>query len=292
MVKATGKRKDGYVLDYSINVVDYINSVNSGTGGFLQKIDEVKDYTDQAMKGITDPKSKQILGDFLVPGERSAKRKMGDDRQRAIYGQVVDEEKVMDKIREQAQITAKGYLTAGGTANLRALLNSTLKQGTKFYDGVFKDKDEPTQLRILTDVLAENTFSTMTRDMEYSYENGKKIFYSGPGLQAFNEKIEKPKAVKTIKDDANVGQRTFSKDKMAFYYNKVKDMYKTKNPDTHFSINIPGPNGGAGKDYEFYYDAKVGGVVTDKDNTSPISLKAFTKWMKENNARTKKPSLY
>lgn len=282
MVKATGERKDGYILDYEINVVDYINSVNSGTGGFLQKIDEVKDYTDQAMKGIIDPKSKQISVDFLVPGERAAKRKMGDDRQRAIYGQVVDEEKAMDKIKEQARITAKGYLTAGGTANLRALLNSTLKQGTKFYDGVFKDKDEPQQLEILTNALAENTFSTMTKEMEYSYENGKKIFWSGPGLQAFNEKIESPKANKAAKGGPSAPSttRVFSEGDIDEYVKEYASLAKTggKVGAGSFTVEIPGPKGGKGKEISFFVE---NGKIYNSKSTKPVSLTDFKNFLRK-----------
>lgn len=285
MVKATGKRKDGYNLDYEINVVDYLNSVNSGTGGFLQKIDEVKDYTTQAMKGVIDQKSKQILGDFLIPGERAAKRKMGDDRQRSIYGQIVDEEKVMDKIKEQASITAQGYLTAGGTANLRALLNSTLKQGTKFYDGVFKDKGDTEQLKILTNALAENTFSTMTQDMEYSYENGKKVFYGGPGLQAFNEKIESPKANKTTKGGPGaVGTpgttKVFSEGDINEYVKEYASLAKTggKTGAGSFTVEIPGPKGGKGKEISFFVE---NGKIYNSKSTKPVSLTDFKNFLRK-----------
>jgi hypothetical protein len=282
MLNVKGEREDGYNLDYNINVVDYINARRSGAGGFLQKIDDVKDYTTAALKGIYDPKLKGINPDFLEPQEGFAKLPMGPDRQRSIYGQRVNEEKTMDKIKEQASITAQGYLTAGGSANLRALLNSTLKKGTKFYDGDFKDKSNEEQLDILTNALAENTYSTLTDKMEYSYENGQKVFWSGPKLKVFVEKIEKPKINKATKDKpvGMTSSRVFSEDDVEEYVKEYGSLAKTggKVGAGSFSVEIPGPKGGKGKEVSFFVE---NGKIYNSKSTKPVSLTDFKNFLRK-----------
>jgi len=61
-VKISGKKKDGKTFENVVNASDYLNSDGSGTGGFLQKVENVDEFRKQSLNSIIDKETGKITG--------------------------------------------------------------------------------------------------------------------------------------------------------------------------------------------------------------------------------------
>jgi len=276
-VKVSGKKKTGETFENVINANDYLNSDGSGTGGFLQKVENVDEFRNQSLKSIVDPKSKQILPGFLgVEMETVKLPSKGGNSYEIIGAKRLNEDAIRSKIREEANIKAAGYIKGGDTASTRALINSTLGMGPTYYDRNFKGIIDPDkQKEELAKLLEENAFKSFVDGYETTVENGKTVYWGGDGKVRMV-----PKETKSIGKSSLTGAKesgsnsVFSEDQIDQYMESYKALYN--NPDGQFVVEIQGPRGGV-REETFYVDPKSRKIVSDKSNAgfTPTSFKKY-----------------
>lgn len=182
-VKVSGKKKNGESFENLINANDYLNSDGSGTGGFLQKVENISEFKEQSLKNILDPKTKKITQSFLGSTIETVKLpSKGGDSYEIVGAQRLNDTEIRRKIREEADIKAAGYIKGGDTASTRALINSTLGMGPDYYDKKFKGIIDPDkQKEELAKLLEENAFNSFIKDYKTTIEDGKVVYWGGDG---------------------------------------------------------------------------------------------------------------
>jgi hypothetical protein len=180
-VKVSGKKKNGESFENIINANDYLNSDGSGTGGFLQKVENVDEFRTQSKKNIVNEKG-VILETFLGPKTETVKIESEGESYQIRGARRLNEERIRKEIKSQAEIKAAGYIRANDQASLRALINSTLGKGPSYYDNNFKGIIDPAeQTRQLSILLEENAFQSFVGNYKTTKENGKTIYWGGEG---------------------------------------------------------------------------------------------------------------
>jgi hypothetical protein len=276
-VKVSGKKKTGETFENVINANDYLNSDGSGTGGFLQKVENVDEFRNQSLKSIVDPKSKQILPGFLgVEMETVKLPSKGGNSYEIIGAKRLNEDAIRSKIKEEANIKAAGYIKGGDTASTRALINSTLGMGPTYYDRNFKGIIDPDkQKEELAKLLEENAFKSFVNGYETTVENGKTIYWGGDGKVRMVPKETKGIGKTSLTGAKESGSNSvFSEDQIDQYMESYKALYN--NPDGQFVVEIQGPRGGV-REETFYVDPKSRKIVSDKSNVgfTPTSFKKY-----------------
>jgi len=191
-VKISGKKKDGTTFENVVNASDYLNSDGSGTGGFLQKVENVDEFRDQAKKNIVSEKG-IILEGFLGPKTETVRLESEGDTYQINGARRLNEEKIRKEIRSQADIKAAGYIKANDQASLRALINSTLGKGPSYYDKYFKGIIDPErQTQELATLLEENAFQSFVGGYKTTKEGDKTIYWGGNGNPVMVPKGAKP----------------------------------------------------------------------------------------------------
>jgi hypothetical protein len=182
-VKVSGKKKNGQSFENLINASDYLNSDGGGTGGFLQKVENVDEFRKQSLKNIVDEKTGEISATFLDPKMETVKLPSGGGDEYEIIGaQRLNVNAVKSRIREEATIKAAGYLRGGDTASTRALINSTLEMGPGYYDKVFKKIESvDAQKAELARLLEENAFKDFVKGYRTTVVNGETVYWGGNG---------------------------------------------------------------------------------------------------------------
>jgi len=182
-VKISGKKKDGKTFENVVNASDYLNSDGSGTGGFLQKVENVDEFRKQSLNSIIDKETGKIAPSFLDTRIETVKLPSGGgDTYEIVGAQRLNDVGIRDRIRSEASIKAAGYLRGGDTASTRALVNSTLEMGPSYYDKVFKKiENVDLQKAELTRLLEENAFKDFVKDYKTTVENGKIVYWGGEG---------------------------------------------------------------------------------------------------------------
>jgi hypothetical protein len=196
-LKIKGKRKgseEGFELP--IDARSYISSDEGGAGGFLQKVENLDEFTKMSKKNLVDDKG-NLKENFLSQNIETAKI---NNQYQIVYGQRLDTEGIRKEIQKQASIKASGYLRADKEASLRSLLNYTLKQGPEFYDTTFKVLETVEQKQaMLTELLTNQSFNSITSDLHRTKE-GDNTVYWGPSSQI--DLIEPTKPNKNDKNPA------------------------------------------------------------------------------------------
>jgi len=182
-VKISGKKKNGESFENTVNASDYLNSDGSGTGGFLQKVENVDDFHKQSLKSIIDEKTGKPLPGLLMDKIETVKLPSGGGDFYEIKGaQRLNIDKIKENIRKQAEIKASGYLRGGDTASTRALINSTLGMGPTYYDKEFKGKFTVEEQKVeLARLLEKNAFNDFIKDYKPTIENGQPVYWGGNG---------------------------------------------------------------------------------------------------------------
>jgi hypothetical protein len=172
-LKIKGKRKgseEGFELP--IDARSYISSDEGGAGGFLQKVENLDEFTKMSKKNLVDDKG-NLKENFLSQNIETAKI---NNQYQIVYGQRLDTEGIRKEIQKQASIKASGYLRADKEASLRSLLNYTLKQGPEFYDTTFKVLETVEQKQaMLTELLTNQSFNSITSDLHRTKEGDKDV---------------------------------------------------------------------------------------------------------------------
>ncbi len=179
-VKVSGVNDAGKPFEKVVNATDYISSENGGTGGFLQKVEDVGEFRKQALKDIVDPKTNEVLPGFLdFKTETVSLPSAGGDKYQLIGARRLNEVGIRNKLKEQAEIKAAGYIRGGDTSSTRALINSTLEMGPSYYDKVFKVMGVDQQKQELAKLLEENAFKSFVKKYDTTIENGKTVYWGG-----------------------------------------------------------------------------------------------------------------
>lgn len=286
-VKVSGKKKDGTAFENVINASDYLNSDGGGTGGFLQKVENVEEFRKQSLKSILDKDTGKVSSTFLNPTFETVKLpSKGGDTYEIVGAQRLDVNGIKNKIREEANIKASGYLRGGDTASTRALINSTLEMGPSYYDKVFK-KIESVDLQKaeLARLLEENAFKDFTKDYRTTIINGETVYWGGDGKPRMV--TEESKSTKSSSgkggSQSKPGAPIFSNDEINRYVQMYGELAKTG--EGQFVVNVPGPQGGAGKDETFFVEN--GKIISDKSNVR-FSLTDFKNYLR---SKKTKPGL-
>ena len=169
-----GKRKDSdEQFELPIDARSYLSSDEGGTGGFLQKVENLDEFVKTSKKNVVDEKG-GLYENFLSEKFETAKL---NDGYKLVYGQRLNTEDIKKELANQAQIKASGYLRADKEASLRALYDYTLEQQPGSYDRDFKGKTPMEQSDMLTTLLTEKAFNSITRKLTRTTENGKTVYW-------------------------------------------------------------------------------------------------------------------
>ena len=226
-VKVSGKKKNGETFENIINASDYLNSDGSGTGGFLQKVENVDEFRDQAKKNIIDDKG-IVLESFLSPKMETVKLDSEGDVYQINGARRLNEDKIRKEIRSQAEIKAAGYIKANDQASLRALINSTLGKGPSYYDKYFKGEIDPEkQTQNLAGLLEENAFQSFVGGYKTTKEGDKTIYWGGNGKVSMVADETKASKAKTSKASGESKPTGTIKNQQAFN-KRVENLIKTK----------------------------------------------------------------
>jgi hypothetical protein len=280
-LKLSGKRKDTQeeFKDLVINANSYLGSDKEGGGGFLQKVENVDEFHKTAKKAVLDDKG-DILPSFLNATTETAYVKSAGDKYKLEFAKKLNVDNVKAEIQKQSNIKASGYLRADKEASLRALLDYTLEKQPGYYDDTFKKLEPAQKQQVLSQILTDDVFTKMTRDMEQTTDkDGNTVYWGGKELR---KTLEEPKETKlsggskkaTEETAATGSGRVFSEDQINEYMQMYKSLYN--NPDGQFVVEIQGPKGGV-REETFYVDPKTRKIVSDKNNVgfSPTSFKSY-----------------
>ena len=221
-LKIKGRRKgsaEGFELP--IDARSYLSSDEGGAGGFLQKVENLDEFTKMSKKNIVDEKG-NLKENFLSQNFESAKI---NDKYQIVYGQRLDAEGIRKEIQKQASIKASGYLRADKESSLRSLINYTLQQGPEFYDAEFKGLAtvEEKQAK-LTELLTNQAFNSITSDLHKTKE-GEQTVYWGP-----NSKVDMIESVKSTSGNksGNKDGLTATQKNQAAFNDRIRNVIKNK----------------------------------------------------------------
>jgi len=254
VVKVKGKRKGSEKgFELPIDARSYLKSDSGGTGGFLQKVENVDDFNKLATKTLVNEKG-YLQEAYLSEKPETVKV---SDSYNLTYAQKINAPAIMAEIGKQAQIKASGYLRADKESSLRALLDYTLEQQPGYYDTKFKGLNPTEQQKILSDLLANNAFKSVSSDWTKTTEKDGTTNYWG-GSQAKLDMIEVPQ--KDGKNATSSGTRSgevqiFDQPQIDKY---MQDYVKAfKNKDEPFIISWTGVKGGHNEESFQFYNGKV-----------------------------------
>lgn len=195
-------RVKGENKDFSpvvINSSSYLKADAEGAGGFLSKIEGLDEFYKSSKKDVVDDKGKLLQGLLVqkpetvdLPAQPGSSGKGIRDVYQITEGQRLQTSAIKAKIKANADIKASAYLKADKSQSLRALLDYTLEKQPGYYDQEFsKLPTVEAKQKLLSDLLTESSFNTITKDLHYTVENGEKVYW-GPDSQV--TKKEKPTA--------------------------------------------------------------------------------------------------
>ena len=189
LLNVSGKHKDGRVFNKTINSNVFNTADEDANNGFLLPVESDDTFIKQAKEVVFDEKGKDIIPgllsettythDLLSKGNSDAKGK-GDTYQ-IRNGRMLQENAIKAEIAKKAEITATGLIAASGSkpATLRTYINYTLKKGPTYFDKNFRGITDPeVQKQELTKMLTDHAWGKMTRELESSVIDGKKVFWA------------------------------------------------------------------------------------------------------------------
>lgn len=199
VIKGRVKGEDKDFNPIVINSSSYLKSDAEGAGGFLSKIEGLDEFYKSSKKDVVDNKGKLLQGLLVqrpetvdLPAQPGSSGKGIRDVYQITEGQRLQTDAIKAKIKSNADIKASAYLKADKSQNLRALLDYTLEKQPGYYDEEFsKLPTVEAKQKLLSDLLTESSFNTITKDLHYTVENGEKVYW-GPDSQV--TKKEKPTA--------------------------------------------------------------------------------------------------
>lgn len=267
-VKISGKKKNGESFENTVNASDYLNSDGSGTGGFLQKVENVDDFHKQSLKSIVDEKTGQMLPGLLMDKIETVKLPSGGgDFYEIVGAQRLNIDKIKENIRKQAEIKASGYLRGGDTASTRALINSTLGMGPAYYDTQFKNKFTVEGQKVeLARLLEENAFNDFIKDYKPTIENNKTVYWGGEGKVRMASKPEKASGGTSKGDGLTANKRLELSELEANANKQRKKLINTRDTKPVYSADNKTRIVWSGKDWIRQVKVSSGGYEEDLDS--------------------------
>lgn len=291
VVKVKGRRKGAEKgFELPIDARSYLNSDSGGTGGFLQKVENVDDFNKLATKTLVNDKG--YLQEAYLSEKPETVRV--SDKYNLTYAQKINTPAIMAEIGKQAQIKASGYLRADKEASLRSLLDYTLEQQPGYYDEKFKGLPPNEQQKVLSDLLANNAFKTISTDWTKTTEKDGSTSYWGGG-QAKLDMIE-PTESKNGRNTSSSGSSSnevqiFSQPEIDKYMQAYKHAFDSNKRDKPFIISWTGGGGGHHEE-SFHYDSDTGKIVRDTKGVSLLyfdNSKQFRDYLKSKKTVKKTP---
>lgn len=224
VVKVKGKRKGsdkGFELP--IDARSYLDSDSGGTGGFLQKVENVDDFNKLATKTLVNDKG--YLQEAYLSEKPETVRV--SDTYNLTFAQKINTPAIMAEIGKQAQIKASGYLRADKEASLRALLDYTLEQEPGYYDTSFKGLPPAEQQKVLSDLLANNAFKSVSSDWTKTTEKDGTTSYWG-GSQAKLDMIEPSKVSNKGGGSSSGDEMTKTQKNQEAFNDRIREIINNK----------------------------------------------------------------
>lgn len=189
LLNVTGKHEDGRAFNKTINSNVFNTADEDANNGFLLPVESDDTFIKQAKEVVFDEKGKDIIPGLLSQThytvDLNSKGNSDAKGSRDIYqikdGRMLQEDAIKKEIRKKAEITATGLIAAAGSkpSTLRTYINYTLKKGPEFYDKNFAIIKDPTaQTEALTQMLTDHAWGKMTRELETSDIDGKKVYWA------------------------------------------------------------------------------------------------------------------
>ncbi len=180
----------------TVNSSAYTKADAEGNGGFLSKVEGLDEFNKLTQKSFLDDKGKVLpvfysdtyeTVDLKSTGSTEAE---GKDTWQLQGVRRLKEDDLKSKIRETAQVTAVGYLKSGKMQVVKNLIDYTLDKNIGFYEEKFI-KDEKGNIRttqdqeaLLTELLTDSAFNTVTKNFEKTFENKKAIYWDPDSKRA------------------------------------------------------------------------------------------------------------
>jgi hypothetical protein len=277
---------DGNLIEDEIDAAAYLASAEGGGGTYLQKVINNDDWNKSAGKVFYDEKTQNIVQKYLSQDVEKVKIPVivdGKDAGQYQLGkaQRLDDSKIKADLREKAGIKASAFLKAGKDADLRALVNCTLKKDVHYYDDEFKIADNKEEL--LTNILVDDAFENITKNLRRTKEGDKTVYWNK------DVELEDRKTYNSKNNRSNSGGGKGSEGGIPAFtqaeYNqalKDYDTLATGKSDLSFNIVTFGPRGGEQKPITFYKEVGRDGVarIYSNNNTTPFSRKNFREYLR------------
>lgn len=252
-----GGRVKGTDADFksiTVNSGAYLKADLEGNGGFLSKVESLDEFNKTTQKSFLDSKGKILPGFYSDTYEtvdlksKGSTEADGKDTWQLQGVRRLKEEDLKSKIRENASITATGYLKSGKTQVLNNLVDYTLGKDIGFYREKFlkdengKDRTPADQQIMLTDLLADSAFKTVTKEFDTTTENGKEVYWDPDAKRALKGRPSKEGVTGKDKQPPTTYQSDYYEDIIQGYRPKQGEMlsagqrnYKTR---TDFVDNL------------------------------------------------------
>jgi hypothetical protein len=179
--KVSATDMNGNLIEDEIDAAAYLASAEGGSGTYLQKVINNDDWTKSASKVFYDEKNENIVQKYLsqdvervkipviVDGKDTGQYQLGE-------GQRLKAAEIKADLREKAGIKASAFLKAGKEADLRALVNCTLKKDSHYYDDEFKIA--PNKEELLTNILVNDAFENITKNLRRTREGDNTVYWN------------------------------------------------------------------------------------------------------------------
>lgn len=192
ILTVTGKHKeDNRDINFKIYSKNFDKSETEGENGLLVPVESLDTFHTQAKEDIIDAKGKKIYDGYLTKDRetydldsKGTSGGNGRDIYQITNGRRLQVDAAKRAIGSKAEVTAAGMIGADSPTRLRAMLDYTLKKGPGFYDKNFKvdengvARSPEAQKQMLKDMLVENSFNNMVKDLETTTtKSGEKIYW-------------------------------------------------------------------------------------------------------------------
>lgn len=196
ILTVTGKHKeDNRDINFKIYSKNFDKSETEDENGLLVPVESLDTFHTQAKEDIIDVKGKKIYDGYLTEtretydlDSRGTSGGNGRDIYQITNGRRLQVDAAKKAIGAKAEVTAAGMIGADSPTRLRAMLDYTLKKGPGFYDKNFKvdengvARSPEVQKQMLKDMLVENSFNNMVKDLETTTtKDGQKIYWNPTG---------------------------------------------------------------------------------------------------------------
>jgi hypothetical protein len=193
VLTVTGKHIDtGRDINFKIHSKTFDKSEVEGEDGLLIPVESLDTFHTQAKEDIIDSKNKKIYDGYLTEtretydlDSKGTSGGNGRDIYQITNGRRLQVNAAKAAIGKKAEITAAGMVGADSPTRLRAMLDYTLKKGPGFYDKNFKvdengvARSPEVQKQMLKDMLVENSFNNMVKELETTTtKDGEKIYWN------------------------------------------------------------------------------------------------------------------